>query len=597
MCIDEACRCWRSGVTRAGQDVQVTESTDVAQSHWWDRIRGARAISWQSVVVGNLLISVAIVASGGTLGGYAIEPDARVRALAAVLAAGAVTAVWAVFGFLVLFRNRRSRPVSLWIYFAFYAVNAIAYFACVQWLDNTSAEPSGIGWPARLASSIAIAWAWAISISLILDNADRFRARRLVLLDELVAAELERVRESHEAMRLREALGAQVDVVLAETRDRLARALKSSSYAPGGVWQGNEAEAANIVRSAASDVVRPLSHRLQQMADASYPAPRFSGVVRQLWRHPRMPPLATAVLVSAQTTAESVRNFGGTLGPLLAILYFLGLYGFLLLVDRAARRFPSMQRTFYLVGVVGSISLNVWYAEGLSNTPVDAGDVVALMVLSLTYIIVTSLYDALRQARVGLLETLSREVDADELRTRAIAGEMALAVDALARELHGRVQTQLVVCAAELDRAAEAGDHDAVTRCLAVAASVLESATRARVLTFSDVIDAWASVLDIRIEVSDTDQKVLTRADVVTVVEEGLANAYRHGEASHAEVRLSRTNDSLQVRIVDDGHGFAEADAGLGTRLLRSLSQDKMVLECGPMGTQLTVHLPLEMPA
>lgn len=547
------------------------------------------------MVGGNLLISLAIVASGGTLGGYTIGPGAHSRALVAVLVASAVAAVWAVFGFRVLFRNRLSQPVSLGTYFLFYSVNATVYFGCVQWLDVTSAEPSAIGWPARLASSISIGLAWAIAISLILDSSDRFRARRTALLDELVAAELERIRESQEADRLREVVGAHVDDILAETRDRLAHALEKSSHNSGGLRQAPAGEAASIVRAAASDVVRPLSHELHQRADASYQPPRFSSVLRQLWASPRMPPLVTALLVSAQTSAEAVRNFGGTLGPLVALAYLAGLYAFLVVVDRTGSRFPFMRRTVYLVGVVITLAANVWFAEGLSRNPVDPGDVLAVVAVSLVYILVTSLYDALRQARSGLLESLSRDVDADELRTRAIAHEMASALDGMAQELHGRVQTQLVVCAAELDRASEAGDHEAVTRALTVAASVLEGATTPRESALHDVISAWASVMEVHADVSELSGPDLSRADVMAVVEEGLANAYRHGDAAHADVQISRMADSLRIVITDDGRGFTEADAGLGSRLLRRLSEGRTTLEVSPRGTQLTVHLPLDM--
>lgn len=572
--------------------MKVTDS--LPQAHWWERIRGPRAISWQSIVGGNLLISAAIVASGGTLGGYTIGPGAHGRALSAVLVASAVAAFWAIVGFKVLFRNRRLQPVSLWTYFFFYSVNAVVYFSCVQWLDVTSEEPSAIGWPARLASSIAIQLAWAVAISLILESSDRFQERRTALLDELVVVELERIRESREAERLRVALNEQVDEVLAETRDRLARALVSSAHTPGDLMRLPDSEAASIVRAAASDVVRPLSHELQQMASASYPPPRLSGALRQLWLSPRMPPLVTALLVSAQTSAESVRNFGGTVGPIAGLAYFACLYAFLVVIDRTGSRFPRWQRGIYLVGVVVTLTANVWFAEGLSRNPVDLGDVLAVVVVSLVYIAVTSLYDALRQARAGLLESLLREVDADELRTRAIAHEMAIALDGMAQELHGRVQTQLVVCAAELDRASEDGDHEAITRTLTVAASVLEKATQPHVSTIRDVISAWTSVMDVHADLSGLGERDLQRTDIMAVVEEGLANAYRHGDAARAEVQITRSAEGVCIVIEDDGVGFTDAPEGFGTELLRRLSDGRTSLEVGPTGTRLTVNLPLE---
>ena len=50
-------------------------STPEPTAPWWVRMRGPRAITWQSILVGNSLISLAILVSGGTLGGYASDAD------------------------------------------------------------------------------------------------------------------------------------------------------------------------------------------------------------------------------------------------------------------------------------------------------------------------------------------------------------------------------------------------------------------------------------------------------------------------------------------------------------------------------------------
>jgi signal transduction histidine kinase len=509
-----------------------------------------------------------------------------------VIVVGVLAGIWAVLGFQVFFRDRALKPVRLLAYFSFYAVNATLYFAGVQYLDATSPQSSGIGWPARLLSSIAIALAWAIAISLILDSTDRFRQRREELLESLVTTELERRRESQEADRLREMLNAQVDGVLASTRDRLDQALRMETAGPLGLQKGTFSAAAEVVRSAATDVVRPLSHQLQEMASTTFPPPRLSGVFRQWWRQPRMPPLVTALLVSSQTTAESVRNFGGTIGPLVSLLYFVGLYLLLLLVDGAGRRNPPWRRGLYLCAIAAVLLLNLWFAEGLSSDPTDVGTVLANVLLSITYIAVPSIYDALQQARAGIIDSLTHEIDSEELRTRAEAIDLSMAVDALARELHGRVQTQLVVCAAELDRAAEVGDHEAVTRTLHVAASVLESATNPRESTLNSVVSAWDSLLEVSTSFSGVTATDLSRHDVISVVEEALANAYRHGQAGAAQIKVEALPGALRVSVTDDGSGFSQAQDGLGSRLMRRLSGDRMELQHGPMGTMLTVDLP-----
>lgn len=562
------------------------------QQPWWVRIRGARAISWQAVVGGDLLISVAILVTGGTLGGYALTPDATGRALVAVAIAGGVSALWVVFGFTVLMRHRRVRPVSLASYVLFYAGNGVIYFAAVQWLDGMAATPSGIGWPARLLSSAALSLAWGVAFSLLLDSSDRFHDRRRELLDDLVAAEVERLRESREALRLREALGAEVDDALASTRDRLATTLDTAGPTAGlGAVQASEA--AEIVRSAATDLVRPLSHQLHEQANASFPLPRLSGVLRQWWEHPRMPPLATALLVSSQTTAESVRNFGGVVGPLASLGYLVVLYLFYVLVDRVGRRWPRWDRAAYAVGVVGSLAMNVAFAEGLAPDSINIGDATANVLLSLVYIAVTSLFDAVRQAREGLIDSLAREVNAEDLRARAVQREMAVAVDDLARELHGRVQTRLVMCAVELERAARVGDREAATRALTEARTALESASRPSTPSLSDAVRAWSTLLAVHVDSTGVPGADLGRSDVISVVEEGLTNAFRHGQATSANVTIACLPESLRVTVTDDGSGFSESVSGLGSDLLGRLSDGRWSLRRLGEETVLTVDLPV----
>lgn len=577
--------------------------SSVASPHptpWWQRIRGARAISWQSVVGGDALISVAIVATGGTLGGYSSQSDSPLRALIVVAIVGVAAALWALVGFAVFFRRRKVQAVSLWTYFLFYSINGTLYFLGVQWLDVTSGSPSAIGWGARLASSIAISLAWAIAVSLLLESSDRFKVRRQELLDELVAADVDRLRESEEALRLRAALDAQVDDALASTRARLGRALAAQARSPLGAGDildsaADSGAAADIVRSAASDVVRPLSHQLQRLASTTYPPPRVSGAIRQWWLHPRMPPLATALLVSFQTTAESVRNFGGVAGPLASLLYFGALCLFLIGVDRAGKKLPRWSRLIYVTGVIGSLASNLWFAEGLSPEAANPGDVIANVVVSLVYILVTSLFDAVRQARAGLISSLTQEVNDEEVRARALQIEMATIVDSLSRELHGRVQTQLVVCAAELERASRVGDHDAVAMALSQAASALESATQPRQVALSDLVRAWIPLLSVHVESLGVPSASLARADVLAVVEEGLANAYRHGQARHVSVTLTQLPQALRVIVADDGVGIVDDATGLGSRLLSGLSQGRMSLQNQAQGTVLTVDLPADI--
>ena len=52
--------------------------------------------------------------------------------------------------------------------------------------------------------------------------------------------------------------------------------------------------------------------------------------------------------------------------------------------------------------------------------------------------------------------------------------------------------------------------------------------------------------------------------ELVRIVQEALANARRHAEASHVRVRLWREDDLACVEVADDGRGFDAEHAGIG---------------------------------
>ena len=52
--------------------------------------------------------------------------------------------------------------------------------------------------------------------------------------------------------------------------------------------------------------------------------------------------------------------------------------------------------------------------------------------------------------------------------------------------------------------------------------------------------------------------------ELVRIVQEALANARRHAEASHVRVRLWREDDLACVEVADDGRGFDAENAGIG---------------------------------
>jgi len=84
------------------------------------------------------------------------------------------------------------------------------------------------------------------------------------------------------------------------------------------------------------------------------------------------------------------------------------------------------------------------------------------------------------------------------------------------------------------------------------------------------------------------------------VTQAALANVVRHAQAHHAEVRLSRMPDRIELDITDDGVGFASdrpPRGGLGVRSIDErarLLKGSATFDSGPgRGTRVLVRIPL----
>jgi len=88
---------------------------------------------------------------------------------------------------------------------------------------------------------------------------------------------------------------------------------------------------------------------------------------------------------------------------------------------------------------------------------------------------------------------------------------------------------------------------------------------------------------------------------VFRIVQEALTNIAKHANASHAEVSIRREGDSLQVRVRDDGVGFAVDGARkpdsfglLGMRERITLLRGSAAIESVPGGgTTIAIELPM----
>ena len=82
----------------------------------------------------------------------------------------------------------------------------------------------------------------------------------------------------------------------------------------------------------------------------------------------------------------------------------------------------------------------------------------------------------------------------------------------------------------------------------------------------------WKNQADVIWSVSGDHVELAIARRVTAALEICVSKAIRHGEASVISVDVKRLNDSVEVKVSDNGHDYVESGSGLGVEILKELS-------------------------
>lgn len=561
-----------------------------ADAPWYQRMLGPSSLSWQVVVFAGILNFPQMVLTGGNLGARTVQPGEYPTIAVISLATILISFLYGYVGHKTVFRSRHVRPVPLATFLTFYALGGLLYSLGIQVSDAVSGSPSDIPFALRAIDAMLLSIAWAIGVSLVLDGRSRFRSERSTLVEELVA-EQERLQQQNALVTARQ--GQLANDVAAS----LSRHLEQISNAAEEFRQSNhDSRSAKLLSAAidtAADVgVRQSSHAVWQEALTSAATPRIQQTIRAALTSPQIWPGPMAVLVAIGVPTVAVRNFGLWWGlPATAALGVL-----VWLWMRAVQRIRWTPWACFGLSFVGTVVAVAAFAVlPAPESPELVAEVGAIVVGLAGGFALVSFVAALQRERGQALRALREEILAEEAARLA----EARAVAALARQLHGPVQTTLRVCAAEIERAAHEGDGDAIDTAVDEALRALvdftsEPASSETTMTESlaTITATWDGFMDVTMDVDPQLGHQRTREDVVEVVNEALSNAHHHGRATAAHVSVQRELSGLGIHVQDNGSTSEVGPAGLGTRLLRTLATEYH-LSTSQTGARLDVVLPL----
>lgn len=438
-----------------------------------------------------------------------------------------------------------------------------------QWPITVSAISGGIGLPIVLCLG-------AIAV-----NTVRSHARTMTRL-ETSRTQMERIR----ALTLEQVSRMQQDVVdevLASARALLQRA------------GSDAAQVADVVRRAATEVVRPASHQLHSgelLADRLQ-APdrpvRLRAVLADV--RPRAPffgPLIYELLVLGAVWGSQ----GPTVAGLNLVVGTTTLIGCNLVLARlwpatGPRRWPlawllfgyALANMTALVAVIAATAL-----VGFNSTDLAVG----LGLYPLAMGIGSVLFSALEQ----LDETeraLSRAVDDEAI---AMSQALRLAEDErrrLAHVMHGEVQAELTAASARLASAPKS-DHDTVSQVMDSLMESLDaidvSGTTHRRQNLEELWETWRLAIALDVDITPDAELVLgaeptVESRVVSLVSEAITNAVRHGVDDGVMVDIDL--DGALVRVEVRNRGMLErGSTGLGTTEIDRDADEWSVVQEGP---------------
>ena len=552
---------------------------------------------WALSLVGFVIVALGIVAS------IFVGEESATRSLGEAAQWFVVCLVGiAVYGLLLLifdrwtpYRDRCTTPIPLPTLVigtvVIGTVIALSLGLSAEWMGLESAQTL----PLRIAGLVLIGSGFGWGLTLLLDEIDRSRQARTRLIERQVSAELASLQQTLLIEELRHELQGEVDARLREAQEDLARRLHELTVTPEGVASTDTSLA---MRTLAEETVRPLSTQLWSTAARQYPRIKWSRVLVNTIRHEPLRPVLLAVVHVLGTALQTINRFGTTSGLLMLAMTVLTIFIVCLPANALMRRYPAWHGRIFVVAVVileAQIVPSVLWRESLVPGSGTVAWAITQVAAGVLIILLTSGFGSWQQQRRATQRTYLQDLDQELVITLARSRAVAELARELSRTLHGTVQSKIVACAMVSEQAIESGNVEQLKDALEQAQRVLVSSRaqeKAPVGAVAEVrrkVALWDELCAIDVQIdAGIDDSTGSGERVGRVVEEGLANAIRHGGATALTVALKPVDGGIRIVVDDDGTGPpATPVPGLGSTVLDQATGGRWSLTALPHGARL----------
>lgn len=360
--------------------------------------------------------------------------------------------------------------------------------------------------------------------------------------------------------------------ILDDAASSLTKAVDESNE--GAFLDGSDI--ASRLREVAEHTVRPVSHRLMGAAqDVEPPRLRLRSIVRAALHQDPFPIAAVLLiwLISSWPGEWARWGFGssivivGSTMALIVIFYVLG--------RRLVRVWPAGRFAIFvavMLAVVAVASAVAWvFIPGMTIEQLTTNAVAAAVWLPVLTLVTSIASSAFRQAD-ELVADLAREVNEAQIELLAVDAEAAQQLRRLARYLHADVQPRVLAAAWQVQSGDDASSVDVSMRIEELARSLRDvgmamSFAAEEAPGLKDVVDRWHGLVQVDIASDVEGGSTGPSREVVELIDEAIANAYRHGRARHVRVSSRLDQERWVIVVDDDGKGPQHGEPGLGSAI------------------------------
>ena len=391
-----------------------------------------------------------------------------------------------------------------------------------------------------------------------------------------------------------------LDTTLREAGDRLA----------AGATTEDLREAADLLTSAVDVNLRPASRAMwQETIPEERPIRLRSLFIDTIarWQLPLGFILGfLAIVVGVGSLVRSGLLFGGAYTLRYLIVTGLILWASTSLAKRWPRRAPTIAVVTLVLLPPLVLACDYLIGDVLLRLPEDpTGQIIVALQTPITTVFIAMAVEAVRD-RQQVLDALQARIDVEAAELRRRGDGAGRDAQRLSLFVHHSVQSELSALAMQVREAAATGDLSTMEE---VRASALERLSRLQALDayappwlredtgsarITQIVQAWTGILDIQV---DLPVESRCRADqwqlAAQVIEEGLANAARHGHASHVSILGRCEASDLVLQLDDDGDGpnGTTSRNGLGMQWLDRVAPGDWALQQTSKGASLLVRI------